>query len=47
MGATEMTMATYNAPHITTQQFRVLVPLVYAGFGIVVLLIWAGLGFAH
>jgi hypothetical protein len=42
-----MTMATYRTPHITPRQFGMLVPLAYVFFGLVVLLIWAGLGFSH
>jgi hypothetical protein len=41
-----MTMTTQHAPHMTTQQFRMLTVLVYAAACIVVLLIWAGVGFS-
>jgi hypothetical protein len=41
-----MTMTAHHGSHLTTQQFRAAFVLIYALFGVVVLLIWAGLGFS-
>jgi hypothetical protein len=40
-----MTLTTHREPHLTTSQFRAAFVLVYVIFGIVTLLIWAGVGF--
>jgi hypothetical protein len=38
-------MTMHHVPHLNTQQFRAWFVLVYVAAGVVVLLIWAGIGF--
>ena len=38
-------MTTHHAPQMTSQQFLASFVLVYVAAGVVVLLIWAGIGF--